>query len=77
MNNGLEWHKLTKKTMPPEETPILLWLDYNNFGFPVCGCNTCGVITYASNSYGITELDHKSWRNTRWAMIEPPEGAVI
>lgn len=73
----MEWHKLTKKTMPPEETSILLWLDFNNYGFPVCGCNTCGEITYASNWSGITGLDHKEWRNTRWALIEAPEGAVL
>lgn len=29
----MEWHKLTKRTMPPEETPILLWLDYAHWGF--------------------------------------------
>lgn len=73
----MEWHKLTKKTMPPEETSILLWLDFNNYGFPVCGCCNCGEITYASNWNGITWLDHKEWRNTRWALIEAPEGAVL
>ena len=73
----MEWHKLTKKTMPPEETSILLWLDYNDYGFPVCGVNSCGEITYESNWNGITGLDHKEWRNTRWALIEAPEGAVL
>ena len=73
----MEWHKLTRKTMPPEETPILLWLDFSNYGFPVCGCNTCGIITYASNYNGITTLPHSEWRNTRWAFIKPPEGAVL
>lgn len=72
----MEWHKLTKKTMPPEGH-ILLWLDYNNYGFPVCGICDCGEITYASNWNGITGLDHKEWRNTRWALIEAPEGAVV
>lgn len=71
----MEWHKLTKRTMPPEETPILLWLDYAHWGFPVCGCNTGGGITYASNWKGITTLDKREWRDTRWAFITPPEGA--
>ena len=73
----MEWHKLTKKTMPPEETSILLWLDYRNYGFPVCGSYSCGGITYASNWNGITGLDRKEWGNTRWALIEAPEGAVL
>ena len=73
----MEWHKLTKKTMPPEETSILLWLDFNCYGFPVCGVNSYGEITYASNWGGITGLDHSEWRNTRWALIEAPEGAVL
>ena len=73
----MEWHKLTQRTMPPEETPILLWLDFRNYGFPVCGCNTCGMITYASNWDGLRGLDRKEWRNTRWALIEAPEGAVL
>ena len=73
----MKWHKLTKKTMPPEDTNILLWLDYNDYGFPVCGSCSCGEITYASNWDGITGLDPKYWRNTRWTLIEPPEGAVI
>lgn len=71
----MEWHKLTKRTMPPEETPILLWLDYGHDGFPVRGCNTGGEITYASNWNGLTGLDHREWRDTRWAVITPPEGA--
>ena len=71
------WHKLTKKSMPPQETPILLWLDYKNYGFPVCGCNTFGEITYASNWDGMRGLKQSEWRNTRWALIDPPEGAVL
>ena len=73
----MEWHKLTKKTMPPEGVSILLWRDYNNYGFPVCGICDCGEITYASNWSGITALEHGEYRNTRWALIEPPEGAVL
>ena len=70
----MDWNKLTRKTMPPEEQPILLWLDYGHEGFPVCGVCSCGEITYASNWSGITSLDHSQWRRTRWALIEPPEG---
>ena len=73
----MEWHRLTRKTMPPEETPILLWLDFKHCGFPVSGCNTCGEITYASNWDGIRGLPHSEWKNTRWAVITPPEGAVL
>ena len=71
----MDWHKLTKKTMPPEDTSILLWLDYGHEGFPVCGCYSCGSITYASNWDGITGLDESEYRRTRWAMIDAPEGA--
>ena len=71
----MEWNKLTKKTMPPEDKSIILWLDYGHDGFPVCGCCSCGEITYASNWNGITGLDPKEWRTTRWALIEPQEGA--
>ena len=73
----MEWHKLTKKTMPPEGERVLLWLDFNNYGFAVCGECNCEEITYASNWNGITGLDHSEWRNTRWARITPPEGAVL
>ena len=71
----MEWFKLTKKTMPPEDTAILLWLDYGHQGFPVRGCYSCGEITYASNWNGLTGLDRSEWRRTRWAKIIPPEGA--
>ena len=70
----MDWNKLTRKTMPPEDQPILLWLDYGHEGFPVCGVCSCGEITYASNWNGITGLDHSQWRRTRWALIKPPEG---
>lgn len=73
----MEWHKLTKKTMPPEGESILLWLDYSHEGFPVCGVYDCGGITYASNWCGIKSLDKSCWRDTRWALIETPEGAVV
>lgn len=69
----MDWHKLTKKTMPPEETAILLWLDYGHEGFPVCGCRSGDSITYASNWQGLQELAHDEWRRTRWAVIESPE----
>lgn len=70
------WHKLTKKTMPPEDEKILLWLDFGHCGFPVCGVNSAGTITYATAWRGLTELDHSEWRNTRWTLIESPEGRV-
>lgn len=70
----IRWHKLTKKTMPPVETPILLWLDCEHEGFPVCGSYSCDEITYASNWEGIKMLPKDEYRRTRWALIEPPEG---
>ena len=73
----MEWHRLTKKTMPPEETPILLWIDYNNYGFPATAVHFGeGVIMWKSSS-GLHDLNRSEWRNTRWSLIEPPEGAVI
>lgn len=69
----MEWHKLTKKTMPPDGVPIILWLYFGHCGFPVCGVCECEDIMYATYYDGIRILDRSDYRSTRWALIENPE----
>ena len=73
----MEWHKLTKKTMPPEGKTILLWRDYGNCGFPVLGNRYGDHIVYSRGRDYPGEIHHSEWRSTRWAMLEPPEGEIL
>lgn len=68
----MEWKKLTKKTMPPENVDILLWLDYGHQGYPLIGRYSDGVVT----RMGYKDIDPGSYRSIRWAEIEPPAGEI-
>ena len=70
----MDWKRVTKKTMPPEEERVLLWRDYGHNGFPVIGINHEGCLFTVSHGV-LCQIQHCEWRTTRWALINPPEGA--
>ena len=79
----MEWHKLTKKNMPPvdNENSFLLWLGANeDGGFPVLGKRVQydgkePYIRYITPT-GWQVLEESDFRGFLWAPIDPPEQAI-
>lgn len=78
----MEWHKLTKKSLPPVDNRqrFLLWRGVNeDGGFPVLAAH----VQYSDNPSYIRYVTMKGWklleeedfRGCMWAEIEPPEEA--
>ena len=77
-----EWHKLTKRDLPPVDnmTDFLLWRGINeDGGFPVCAKRVQyggekPYIRYCT-PFGWKILDDTDFRGCMWTEIEPPEEA--
>ena len=77
-----EWHKLTKRSLPPVDnrTSFLLWRGINeDGGFPVLAKHAQyndkpPYIRYVT-AFGWQELLPKEYKGCMWAVIEPPEEA--
>ena len=78
----MEWHKLTKRSLPPVDNRkrFLLWLGaHEDGGFPVVAAH----VQYDGNPAYIRYVTMKGWkvleeedfRGCMWAEIEPPEEA--
>lgn len=75
----LEWHRLTKRTMPPMGTLFLLWMGMRDTdgGFPAVARRvTLGnesYIRFRSADEFWRRLEEREYRSCRWALVARPE----
>ena len=73
------WHKFRKDTMPDKNQQLLVWLDYQQYGFPVCAIMSGDKLFYW-NCHGTEELlvtpGKGEFAHALWAYIPTPAGEI-